>query len=148
MLELVKEQRTLEKIKELLSPIRLPRKLLVRTQDCDGVSNAWYDGESVTVCYEYLDEIWKNVPDKTTPAGVTPIDALIGPLIDVFLHEAGHAVFDMLNVPLFGREEDAADQFSVYIMLKMDKDEARRADHGQRLSVQGRPSSRRPCRCR
>ena len=137
VLELVKEQRTLEKIKELLSPIRLPRKLLIKTQGCDGVSNAWYDGESVTVCYEYLDEIWKNVPDKTTPAGVTPIDALIGPVIDVFLHEAGHAVFDMLNVPLFGREEDAADQFSVYIMLKMDKDEARRLIMGNAYQYKG-----------
>ena len=137
VLELVKEQRMLEKIKELLGPIRLPRKLVIRTQGCDGVSNAWYDGESVTVCYEYLDEIWKNVPDKTTPAGVTPIDALIGPLIDVFLHEAGHAVFDMLNVPLFGREEDAADQFSVYIMLKMDKDEARRMIMGNAYQYKG-----------
>jgi hypothetical protein len=126
VLELVKEHRTLEKIQQLLSPLRLPRRLLIRTEGCDGVSNAWYDGETVTVCYEYLDEVWKNVPEETTPAGVAPIDALIGPVMDVFLHEAGHAVFDILQVPLFGREEDAADQFSVYIMLKMEKDEARR----------------------
>jgi Putative metallopeptidase len=137
VLELVKEQRTLEKIKVLLSPIRLPRKLLIRTQGCDGVSNAWYDGESVTVCYEYLDEVWKNVPDQTTPAGIAPIDTLIGPVVDVFLHEAGHAVFEMLNVPLFGREEDAADQFSVYIMLKMEKDEARRLIMGNAYQYKG-----------
>ena len=47
-------------------------------------------------------------PAKTTPAGVAPIDALIGPFLDVFLHEAGHAVFGALQIPLFGREEDAA----------------------------------------
>jgi hypothetical protein len=64
-------------------------------------------------------------PEETTPAGVAPIDALIGPVMDVLLHEAGHAVFDILQVPLFGREEAAADQFSVYIMLKLEKDEAR-----------------------
>jgi hypothetical protein len=137
VLELLKEQRTLEKVKELLGPIRLPRKLLIKTEGCDGVSNAWYDGEAVTVCYEYLDEVWKNVPDKTTPAGIAPIDTLIGPVVDVFLHEAGHAVFDMLNVPLFGREEDAADQFSVYIMLKMEKDEARRLIMGNAYQYRG-----------
>jgi Putative metallopeptidase len=92
VLQLVKENRTLEKIQALLSPIRLPRRLLVKTQGCDGVSNAWYDGESVTVCYEYLDELWKNAATETTPAGIAPIDTLIGPVLDVFLHEAGHAV--------------------------------------------------------
>jgi hypothetical protein len=44
----------------------------------------------------------------------------------VFLHEAGHALFDLLNVPIFGREEDAADQLSSIIMLRYDKERARR----------------------
>ena len=126
VLDLIKEYRTLEKVKQLLSPMRLPRRLLIKTEGCDGVSNAYYDDGVVTVCYEYLDEVWKNVPEEPTPDGVAPIDALVGPVMDAFLHEAGHAVFEMLRVPLFGREEDAADQFSVYIMLKMEKDEARR----------------------
>ncbi|MBX9845111.1 MAG: DUF4344 domain-containing metallopeptidase [Xanthobacteraceae bacterium] len=137
VLELVKEHRTLEKIKQLLSPLRLSRRLLIKTAGCDGVSNAWYDGKAVTVCYEYLDEVWKNVPDEAAPADVAPIDALIGPVMDVFLHEAGHAVFDILQVPLFGREEDAADQFSVYIMLKMEKDEARRLILGTAYQYKG-----------
>jgi hypothetical protein len=137
VLELVKEYRTLEKIKQLLSPLRLPRRVLIKTEGCDGTSNAWYDGKAVIVCYEYLDEVWKNVPEETTPDGVTPIDALVGPVMDVFLHEAGHAVFDILQVPLFGREEDAADQFSVYIMLKMQKDEARRLILGNAYQYKG-----------
>jgi hypothetical protein len=137
VLDLVKENKTLEKIQALLSPIRLPRRLLIRTQGCDGVSNAWYDGESVTVCYEYLDELWKNAAQETTPAGIAPIDTLIGPVVDVFLHEAGHAVFDILQVPLFGREEDAADQFSVYIMLKMEKNDARRLIMGNAYQYKG-----------
>jgi hypothetical protein len=137
VLQLVKEGRTLEKIQALLNPIRLPRRLLIKTQGCDGVSNAWYGGEAVTVCYEYLDELWKNAAQETTPAGIAPIDTLIGPLVDVFLHEAGHAVFDVLQVPLFGREEDAADQFSTYLMLKMEKDEARRLIMGNAYQYKG-----------
>lgn len=124
--ELVKKAAVLEKIQRLLAPLRLPRRLLLKTEGCDGVSNAWYDGEAVTVCYEFLDDIWKNVPATTTPAGITPMDAFVGPLVDVFLHEVGHAVFDLWQIPVLGREEDAADTFSVYIMLLFPKDEARR----------------------
>ena len=44
----------------------------------------------------------------------------------MFLHETGHAVFNMLQIPVLGREEDAADQFAAYLMLRLGKDEARR----------------------
>jgi hypothetical protein len=139
--KLLKERQALEKIRELLSPLRLPHRLLLQTRDCDGISNAWSNEESVTVCYEFIDDIWKNVPEKTTPAGVTPIDALIGPFMDVFLHEAGHAVFSMLQIPVLGREEDAADQFSTYIMLRLDKDESRRLILGSAYQYKGDLSS-------
>jgi hypothetical protein len=55
---------------------------------------------------------------------VSERDALIGPMLDVFLHEAGHAVLDYLDVPLFGREEDAADQFSAYLILQLGREKA------------------------
>ena len=139
--KLLKERQALEKIRDLLSPLRLPHRLLLQTMDCEGMSNAFSNAESVTVCYEFVDEILKNVPEKTTPAGVTPIDALIGPFMDVFLHEAGHAVFAALQIPLFGREEDAADQFSAYIMLKFDKEEARRLILGSAYQYKGDLSS-------
>jgi hypothetical protein len=122
----LKEARALEKIRGILSPLRLPRRLTIKAQDCDGISNAWYDEGGVTICYEFVDDIWKSAAAKTTPAGISPIDTVIGPLADVILHEVGHAVFDIWNVPIFGREEDAADQFSAYIMLQFRKDDARR----------------------
>jgi hypothetical protein len=138
---LLKERQALEKLRDLLRPLRLPHRLLLQVRDCDGISNAWSDEESVTVCYEYLNDIWKNAPEKTTPAGVAPIDALIGPFMDVFLHEVGHAVFAILKVPLFGREEDAADQFSTYILLRFDKEEARRLILGSAYQYKGDLSS-------
>jgi Putative metallopeptidase len=138
---LLKERQALEKLRELLKPLRLPHRLLLQTRDCDGIANAWSDEESVTVCYEYLDEVWKNAPDKTTPAGVAPIDALIGPFMDVFLHETGHAVFGIFKIPLFGREEDAADQFSTYILLRFEKEEARRLILGSAYQYKGDLSS-------
>lgn len=123
--DLIKNAHVLEKIRAMLTPFKLPRRLLLKTKSC-GESDAWYEDGVVTVCYEFLDEFWKNVPEKTTPRGVTPIDALIGPIMDTFLHEVGHAVFDLWKVPVLGREEDAADFFSAYLMLKFNKEDARR----------------------
>jgi hypothetical protein len=123
---LLKERQVLEKFKELLSPLRLPRALKLKLEGCDGVSNAWYEDDAVTVCYEYIDDILRNAPHETTPAGVTRADAIVGPTLEVFLHEAGHAVFDYLSVPILGREEDAADQFAAYILLQFAKNDARR----------------------
>ena len=36
------------------------------------------------------------------------------------------ATFDIFDVPIFGREEDAADNFATYIMLQFGGDQARR----------------------
>jgi Putative metallopeptidase len=122
----LKERRVLERLQLLLSPFSLPSKLTVKVEGCDGETNAWYAEGAVTVCYEYLQYIWQNAFKRTNFADVAQVDVMLGPLFDVFLHEFGHALFDLLDVPLFGREEDAADQVSAYIMLHFGKAEARR----------------------
>jgi hypothetical protein len=123
--ENVKRQRVLERLGEFLAPFRLPRKLLLKIESCGGKVNAYYEDAVVTVCYEYLDFINANLPETETPAGLKPRDAALGPTFDVFLHEAGHAIFDLLRIPMMGREEDAADQFSAYVQLQLSKEEAR-----------------------
>jgi hypothetical protein len=60
-----------------------------------------------------------------TPEGLTPRAAVLGPLLEVFLHEVGHALFDQLHIPILGREEDAADQFAAFILLHLDRQTAR-----------------------
>src|SRR5262249_47613231 len=108
--DLLQKRKTLERLQLLLSPVRLPRDLTLKVVDC-GMVNAWYDKDVVTVCYEYLDFIKKNAPKETSKIGVTPEDALIGQTYFVFLHETGHAMFDVFKVPVFGGEEEGADQF-------------------------------------
>src|SRR5262249_8741813 len=54
---LLKERQVLEKLQHFLSPLRLPRALRLQVEGCDGDSNAWYEDDAVTVCYEYLDDI-------------------------------------------------------------------------------------------
>src|SRR4051795_4448810 len=127
---LLKERQVLEKFKGFLSPLRLPRALLLKVEGCDGISNAWYGDDAITVCYEYFSDILRNAPKETTPAGVTRMDAIVGPTLEVFLHEVGHAVFDYLSVPVLGREEDAADQFAAYVLLQFAESDARRLIYG------------------
>jgi len=130
--ETLKQRRVLEQFKEVLSPYNLPHKLTLRLQGCDGVENAWYDDEdySVTVCYEYLARVARDAPRETTAAGVTPEDALIGPTAEVFLHEFAHALFDLLRIPVLGREEDAADMVAAYTLLQLGPKFARSAIGG------------------
>lgn len=39
------------------------------------------------------------------------VSSATGALLWIFLHETGHALADLLDLPLTGREEDAVDQF-------------------------------------
>ena len=126
--DFLKKKQVLEKFRDLLSVIRLPRPLKLELRGCDGELNAWYDPDeyTVTVCYDLIQKNHDDRPKETTPAGITQEDAFLGPVTEIFLHESGHAVFDLLEVPIFGHEEDAADQFAAYIMLKFNAKEARR----------------------
>jgi hypothetical protein len=124
--ELLKERQSLEKFQELLSPFRLPWTLDISLTECDGEADAMYSDGTITICYEYIEDLRKYMPAKTTPAGIEPIDTLVGPFVDTVLHEFAHALFDYLDIPILGREEDAADQVSAYIYLQLGKTEARR----------------------
>ena len=124
--EMLKERRVLEKLQGIFSPFQLPIELTFKTVGCDGLSNAWYSRPTVSICYEYLAEIQRDMPKETTPAGVTPADAVLGQFFYAVAHETGHAMFDLLSVPIFGYQEDAADQFAGYIILQFGKADARR----------------------
>ena len=114
------------------------------------MSNAWYERNEhqVSVCYEYLNEIMQGMPKETTPDGVTPLDAVMGQFFYVFAHEMGHAMFDILSVPVFGNAEDAADHFATYIMLQFGKDQSRGLITGAAYSYKNRDEPGSDCAAR
>jgi hypothetical protein len=126
--DLLVEARVLEQVQDILNSFRLPKRLPISIEGCDGDPDARYVyAESrIKVCYEYIADIWRDAPKETTARGVTPIDAIVGPLADVFFHEFGHALIDLHRIPVLGREEQAADLVSTMLMLFLAKDEARR----------------------
>ena len=127
--DLLRDRRALENIQEVLGPLRAPEQLAIKTTEC-GAVNSYYQREyfkpTVTICYEFLKRILESLPNQATPEGLTPADAAVGQFFWVTLHEIGHAAFDMFEVPIFGHEEDAADNFATYIMLQFGRGQARR----------------------
>ncbi len=45
-------------------------------------------------------------------------------VLAIFYHELGHAVMDVMDVPIFGEEEDAADVMSVLLIDWLFSEEA------------------------
>jgi hypothetical protein len=127
--DFLRGHRALERIQDILSPFRSPEELMIKTVECKDV-NSWYRRENfkptVTICYEFLKRILESLPKENNPDGVTPADAAVGQFFWVTLHEVGHATFDILKVPIFGHEEDAADNFATYIMLQFGEGQAHR----------------------
>ena len=65
---------------------------------------------------------------------------VVGNLYFVLVHELGHAVINQLNLPVLGREEDAADSFATLSMLligtKLSETVLRETVHGFWLTAQ------------
>jgi hypothetical protein len=128
--DMIRDNGVLETVQQIFSPFRLPTELTIKTMGCDGMVNAWYSTDAgkptVHMCYELLQSILQNVPEETTPAGVTPRDAVVGQFFVWTVHEIGHAMYAMYKSPMYGHKEDAADQFAAFMMLQFGKDKARR----------------------
>lgn len=122
--ETMKKTQVLEKLKEFLAPLRLPLQMKIKTEEC-GIANSYFDIDTIKVCYEYIQYLKKMTP-KTVRQGLTPNDQLIGLIADVFLHEFGHGVVRVLDIPFFAKEEDVADYIATYILLTFSDDDARR----------------------
>jgi hypothetical protein len=111
-----------EKFFEMVSAVitantRLPRDITVFVRDC-GTANAFYSNKnrSITVCNELTSALVKSF----IAAGMKPEEAgenAVYAVVFIFYHEAGHMLISELNLPITGREEDVADQFSAYILL-------------------------------
>jgi hypothetical protein len=119
----IRHRRVLEHVAEAIAVIRLPRPLTLVFSGCDGISNAYYleSTATITFCYEYLADIERAAEAVLKAQGASHMDAdaVDGPVVFVLFHEAAHAVFHLLQVPVLGKEEDAADSFAAMSLLRM-----------------------------
>lgn len=127
ILDRLKQQMFLERLQQFLSPLRLPHKLRIRVRQCNGngAPDAFYAPLewTVNVCYELIAFIEETAPQQDT-AEFKAKRVVAGALIGAVMHEIGHALFDILQVPVLGREEDGADQIASFIALQLDEEVA------------------------
>jgi hypothetical protein len=125
--ERYKTRQLLEQLKQFLSPLILPVTLKITAKEC-GMTNSWWSGrrDGLFLCYEWADFAERTAPREITEAGVTREGAVLGGFLQVTFHELGHGMIDIYEIPVFGREEDAADQFAGFILSQFGKDVARR----------------------
>jgi hypothetical protein len=122
--ERLMKRQVLEQVRLFLSPLKLPRKLLVQTDQCGADRRPYAPGGSVTICYEYIARINRMAP-REQPAGSLPPELMVvGAVVQAVLHEVSVAIFDLLELPVWGREDDAADKLAGFIMVQFGKEVA------------------------
>jgi hypothetical protein len=142
--ERLRKRRVLEDLQDFLSPLKLPQTLTIKIESCNSIVNAYYSNQAVTICYEYISWIHQIARKVTLSNEISLEDAVVGPFVDVLLHEVAHAIFDLLKIPIFGREEDAADQLAAFILLQFGNDAARRTISGAALLFRQMATEQKP----
>lgn len=104
------------------SAFLVPRNLTIVFSDC-GAANALYDpGQTaIFMCYDLVHDLVGDyesygLSDTAHAAAVWQTTFFI------FYHELGHALIDILDLPVTGREEDAVDQLATMILLEAGED--------------------------
>jgi hypothetical protein len=113
----LKRRQVLERLQGFLAPLRLPKELTIRLAQCGAETVPYQSGGPVTICYEMIQRIVDITAQRTKdPEEQTQI--MDGTFVEAVLHEVTHAVFDLLQVPVWGREEDAADRLAALVMMQ------------------------------
>lgn len=96
---------------------KLPNNFSIVTKECGDI-NAYWDKikKELIMCYELIDYTYQLEGGNLTGNRGKNI------LNFVFFHELAHALIDILNLPITGREEDAADQFATTLLLAKNDD--------------------------
>jgi len=112
--ETLKGERFLENLAgELNNIVALPTKVTLVVSEC-GQVNAFYSAEyqSVVVCYEILVDLAQKF------AGLEDYEKVFsGAFTWILMHELGHALIHVLDLPITGKEEDVADEFATMALL-------------------------------
>ena len=114
---LISQQAVYRTVEELKERIALPFDIQILFEECGG-PDSFYDEDTrkITICYELIDAYYA-LFSRTLKARAARAEAAKGAVVAMFLHEVAHALIDAWDLPIAGREEDAADQFSTLLLI-------------------------------
>ncbi len=111
-------------VAELNEVFIIPAQVKVQFAEC-GEANAYFSSEDmeISMCIELMEDmrtsLTEDYPDEEDRNAIVE-----GALTATFLHEVGHALVAVLELPITGREEDVVDQLSTWILVEADMAES------------------------
>jgi len=117
MAKVLKDEKVFDLALPLARQLQLPQDLPVSFEEC-GQENAFYSMEtrSITMCYELFTQLGGMFAEEgSTDEEVG--EAILGAAFFIFLHEFGHGLVDLLDLPITGKEEDAVDDFATLVLI-------------------------------
>lgn len=116
----------LEEIANALNEeLALPVDVTVALREC-GTAEASYEREThrISLCYELVSAFATVfLRDARRPEDAERAGAAVGgATVFVLFHEAGHALIDLYQLPVEGREEEAVDQLATLVLLSGGKE--------------------------
>jgi hypothetical protein len=121
--------RSLPEVQSIDGFLVLPRPITFVTAQCQE-PNAFYSAQrgEVVLCYETMKVLLERgkALEAEHSLGEGYAEAYLRANVRfIVLHETGHALIDLLEIPITGREEDAVDQLATTLMLRFaGKDES------------------------
>ena len=130
--EQFRQQRMLESIADdLNASIAIPENVVITFKEC-GQPNAFWNPKDrqIVMCYELMAQMtedFKEISQTREELG----ERVGGALTFAFIHELGHCLIDVLKLPSTGREEDAVDQLSTFVLVGL------KGEEGEKMAISG-----------
>ncbi|HKQ99152.1 MAG TPA: DUF4344 domain-containing metallopeptidase [Pyrinomonadaceae bacterium] len=130
--EQFRQQRMLESIADdLNASIAIPENVAITFKEC-GQPNAFWNprDKQIVMCYELMAQMtqdFKEISSTQEELG----ERVGGALTFAFIHELGHCLIDVLKLPSTGREEDAVDQLSTFVLVGL------KGEEGEKMAISG-----------
>lgn len=135
----LKDERILESFAEGLNEfLALPDDVTLTAAEC-GVVNAFYipDERRIVLCYEFVEDIIAQAENSELDDAQQE-NYIAGTLMFILLHEVGHALTHVLELPVTGKEEDAVDQLAAILLID---DSASEAEFDENVEYVGHAAS-------
>ncbi len=132
-----KEEKVLETLADGLNDtFALPNNITIAFEEL-GEANAYYDPNKrrISMGYELMEDL-ETLFSKTSKNEDVVMDRTLNATMFIFFHELGHALIDVYDLPATGKEEDAVDQLSAFLLC--DTDDAKDAGNdNNRMGLDG-----------
>lgn len=114
--------RRLPEVQAIDGLFELPRRLRHVTAECGEFGAFYRPAEAeVVLCYETLRTLYERALAQQRRGGLDdgyPLRYVRANIRFIVLHETGHALVHLLDLPVTGRQEDAMDQLAAILMLR------------------------------